>query len=271
MARPSKSGVDYFPHDVDASSRKTLFTIESRFGNNGYAFWFKLLELLGQQEGLYLDLNDDSNYLFLQSKCRVTELEANEILETLSKLGAINPELWKVKVIWSDNYVQRLSPVFLKRRVSVPEMPCVSSFCDGNILNSDVSVDNGGVSVPESTQSKAEQSIAQVKRTRKPRTRTVYESSFFDDFFKNYPIKLDEEDARREFKKLKVDGDLLADILYGLDKWKDSSRWTKDNGQFITHAPKWLRNREWEKEPPDVQKGEQPSGYKLPKRQNPKT
>ena len=26
MARPIKSGVDYFPHDTDSASRKTLFT-----------------------------------------------------------------------------------------------------------------------------------------------------------------------------------------------------------------------------------------------------
>ena len=40
MARPIKAGVDYFPHDTDAASRKTIFTLESIFGNDGYAFWF---------------------------------------------------------------------------------------------------------------------------------------------------------------------------------------------------------------------------------------
>lgn len=270
MARPSKSGVDYFPHDVDASSRKTLFTIESRFGNNGYAFWFKLLELLGQQEGLYLDLNDDSNYLFLQSKCRVSETEANEILETLSKLGAINPELWKLKVIWSDNYVQRLSPVFLKRKVSVPERPCVSSFCDGNAQIDDIPVDNCGVSATESTQSKAEQSIAQVKRTRKPRA-SGFESEAFIEFYNAYPKKAERPSVNAVFESLKVDEGLLADIMYGLDRWKSSYDWTKENGQYIPKPAKWLKNRCWEDEPPNNQKGEQTIGHNLPKRQNPKT
>jgi len=48
MARPNKQGVDYFPHFVNHG--KTMFILEEKFGNNGYAFWFKLLELLGKEE-----------------------------------------------------------------------------------------------------------------------------------------------------------------------------------------------------------------------------
>ena len=45
MARPAKTSVDYFPHM--AHSGKTIAILEARWGNDGYAFWFKLLELLG--------------------------------------------------------------------------------------------------------------------------------------------------------------------------------------------------------------------------------
>lgn len=45
MARPTKTSVDYFPHMTH--SGKTIAILEARWGNDGYAFWFKLLELLG--------------------------------------------------------------------------------------------------------------------------------------------------------------------------------------------------------------------------------
>ena len=45
MARPAKLTVDYFPHIINQG--KTIFIIENNYGNDGYAFWFKLLELLG--------------------------------------------------------------------------------------------------------------------------------------------------------------------------------------------------------------------------------
>ena len=51
--RPKKAIVDYFPHFV--SHGKTMFTIEMKYGNDGYAFWFKLLEILGSTENHYID------------------------------------------------------------------------------------------------------------------------------------------------------------------------------------------------------------------------
>lgn len=53
MARPTKETVDYFPHFVKCG--RTIFILESKYGNDGYAFWFKLLEILGDTEGHYYD------------------------------------------------------------------------------------------------------------------------------------------------------------------------------------------------------------------------
>ena len=67
MARPQKAGVDYFSHDVDTNG-KTLFTLEATYGNDGYAFWFKLLELLGKQDGLYYDCREEANTIYLAAR-----------------------------------------------------------------------------------------------------------------------------------------------------------------------------------------------------------
>ena len=49
MTRPKKQTVDYFPHSCN--HKKTIYILEERYGNNGYSFWFKLLEMLGNTEG----------------------------------------------------------------------------------------------------------------------------------------------------------------------------------------------------------------------------
>ena len=46
MARPRKTGMDYFPHDTTASGDDKLAALEAVFGNDGYAFYFKVLELV---------------------------------------------------------------------------------------------------------------------------------------------------------------------------------------------------------------------------------
>ena len=101
MARPYKLTVDYFPHDTDASEGKTLTIIQAKYGNDGYAFWFKLLQLLGKSNGLYYDFNNPSDLEFLSAKTHQKDTETTKaILETLAVLGAIDGELYKNGYIW---------------------------------------------------------------------------------------------------------------------------------------------------------------------------
>lgn len=66
MARPKKQTVDYFPHFVKGG--RTIFILENKFGNDGYAFWFKLLEILGESEGHFYDCSNASNWEYLLAK-----------------------------------------------------------------------------------------------------------------------------------------------------------------------------------------------------------
>lgn len=127
MARAKKDKVDYFPHMVTGG--KTIFILEQKFGNDGYAFWFKLLELLGDTKGHYFCTRNYSDWHFLIARTRVTEQIATEILDTLAELEAIDGDLWKEKTIWVQKFVDNISDVYKKRKQEVPEKP---SFCDSN-------------------------------------------------------------------------------------------------------------------------------------------
>jgi DnaD/phage-associated family protein len=126
MARPKKQTVDYFPHI--ASSGKTIFILENQFGNDGYAFWFKILELLATTDGHVIDTGNPSEWEFLVAKTRVSDETAREILNLLGKLEAIDNELLQVGIIWSQNLVDNVSDVYKKRKVSLPTKPALNSF-----------------------------------------------------------------------------------------------------------------------------------------------
>ena len=123
MTRPRKGTVDFFPHVVRHG--KTMTIIEQRFGNDGYAVWFKTLEMLGDTDGHALDLNDELSWEFFVTKMRVSGEKTLEILGLLSRLGAIDPELWSEKIIWSQNFVSNLAEVYSKRTTPLPARPSI--------------------------------------------------------------------------------------------------------------------------------------------------
>ena len=133
MARPQKQTVDYFPHDTDASTNsRTLKILENRFGNDGYTFWFKLLELLGRKEGHYIDFNDEDGLEYLSSETKIKDIETlKEMLEILVRRGSIDKELFEHKIIWCQSFVEGIADAYRNRKASLPQKPNLN-----NIRNS---------------------------------------------------------------------------------------------------------------------------------------
>lgn len=121
MTRPQKATADYFPHYATggAAGGKTIFTLESKHGNDGYAAWFKILELLTSSENHYFDCRNADNWEFLQVKTRLEESKLSEVLGLLARLEAINPGFWKHRIIRSDNLIKNLSGLYSRRKVNV--------------------------------------------------------------------------------------------------------------------------------------------------------
>jgi hypothetical protein len=122
MARPKRLSVDFFPHYVKGG--RTIFILEERFGNDGYAFWFKLLESLGERTGHCLDCNDATEWSYFLAKAHVPESDANQIIDTLVQLGKIDAHLWqKHRLVWVQNLVDNFTEIYRKRGMEVPSKP----------------------------------------------------------------------------------------------------------------------------------------------------
>ena len=72
----------------------------------------------------------------------------------------------------------------------------------------------------------------------------------FEVFWAAYPRHTGKQDAYKAFVKLKPDEALMAAILAGIERQKQSAQWTKDGGQFIPHPATWLNGCRWEDEVP---------------------
>ncbi len=156
MARTQKDVASYFPHDANACSGDTLTVLQGRFGNDGYAFWFKLLEKLTAAEGHYLDCSNRTKWQLLLAKTGVNELKGVEILNLLVEMQAIDKELWASKLIWCQNLVDNLADVYKNRRRELPLKPIIME-------NKEITTVEKGITTEENTQSKVKQS--KVKNT----------------------------------------------------------------------------------------------------------
>jgi len=123
MARPIKKTIDYFPHYCN--HKKTMYILESKFGNDGYAFWFKLLEILGSTENHSLYYDNVNDWEFLQAKTHLSSEQCENILNLLATIGAIDKKLWGSRIVWSQNFIDGIADVYKNRRVEIPKKPSI--------------------------------------------------------------------------------------------------------------------------------------------------
>ena len=67
----------------------------------------------------------------------------------------------------------------------------------------------------------------------------------FEKFWKEYPNQVSRGDAEKIWKSMKVTEELFPEIITGLLRAKKSAQWTKESGQYIPHASRWLRSKGW--------------------------
>lgn len=115
MAREQRKDVDYFPHDC--THGRKMHIIETKYGNDGYATWFKLLEQLGKANNHYIDISDEMTLMFLTSIFRIDEEKTISILNDLAKLGSIDKDLFdNYKIIWSQKFCNSIEDAYRKRK-----------------------------------------------------------------------------------------------------------------------------------------------------------
>jgi len=68
----------------------------------------------------------------------------------------------------------------------------------------------------------------------------------FDAFWAAYPKKVSKGDARKAWKQIQPDSELLTKMLTALGRAKTCQSWMNDGGKYIPHPAKWLRDERWE-------------------------
>lgn len=119
MARPKKEGMDYFPHDTDAVNDEKIEALRMLYGNDGYAFYFILLERIYRTPNFELDISDAETIQILSRKVGVNEEVFDKILKTSLKRGCFDKELFEEKGVLTSSGIKKRANVVVEKRVKM--------------------------------------------------------------------------------------------------------------------------------------------------------
>lgn len=116
MARPRKEGMDYFPHDTNATNDKKIEALRMLYGNNGYAFYFILLEMIYQEPTFELDVSDAETIQILSKKVGINTEVFDQILQTAIKRDCFDKESYYERRVLTSNGIKKRAAVVVEKR-----------------------------------------------------------------------------------------------------------------------------------------------------------
>lgn len=113
-----KKSPEFFPHILKESA--TIKALELLYKNDGYACWFKLLEVLGVSKDNKYECKTKDQCLFLLDKFKIDGKKMSSIINTMCELGAIDKKEWREnRTLFVPNLVSNINK--LKRKTLDPK------------------------------------------------------------------------------------------------------------------------------------------------------
>ena len=106
MARPTKLGLDYFPHDTHTDEDTALQLLEAEFGLDGYAVYFKLLESIYAQ-GYAKQWGEDECLLFAKKMGAVNVPKLSEIIKGCIRRSLFDEGVYNLFQILTSKAIQQ--------------------------------------------------------------------------------------------------------------------------------------------------------------------
>lgn len=244
--------ISWFHHYTEHG--KTLSVLEGRWGNNGYAFFFKLLEVLCCSDGLYLELNDiNKNYLL--SITHIDETTLINIINSLVEMGKIDRELWEnQRVIWYENLVDSLDPYRDYSGANRPQKPqkqpvresIYTKVGEGKREEKEKENENERRFKDSCSTAEPPSDTVLVKSPQKSKRQllTKTQQEHFERFWAAYPKKVSKGQAMTTWLKVNRDGTITDAIIDGVKRAKtDDSRFKTP--KYTPHASSWLNAAGW--------------------------
>lgn len=205
MARPLKTGLDYFPLDTDIDQDDKIELIEAEFGLKGFAVIIKLFSKIYREHGYFYGWTDKERLLFAKRLGEKSGSFVDEVVQRSVKWGIFNESVFNQFQVLTSAAIQKRYFDATNRRESV-DVLFDFLLVDISAYKNVVIVDRNGVNDSIGTQSKGKESKvkeSKAKHTLRVRVREENHSSNLIDQNQR-PPKAPSLDEVIEVCKMKV-------------------------------------------------------------------
>lgn len=213
MARPKKEGMDYFPHDTDAVNDEKIEALRFLYGNDGYAFYFILLERIYRTKEFELDVSDAETIQILSRKVGVNEEKFLQMLETSLKRNCFDKTTYEERKVLTSDGIKKRASVVVEKRVKMREkyQEAKEEVSDAETIQE---------TRVESTQSKVKESKEKESKVKKDYTSKIKDLlTTFSDIPNFTELNKQYWNVIRETRKTK---NVQASVIYNnMNLWKN--------------------------------------------------
>ena len=268
MGRPTKTGLDYFPLDVDIDDSIEL--IEAEYGIAGFGIVIKLWQKI-YKNGYYIEWNDDMELLFARrinteitliksviNSCFLRNIFNKHVFETYGVLTSHGIQkryitaclTSKRKSISMNSSICLLNPELTRFITEFTEFPheesAQSKVKESKVKNNNMRTKLCATHISGDVDDFIKPNGHGPKEDKEDKEGSVQPYSF-SEFWEFYDKKKDKQRAERAYKKISMrDRKCIFDTLQA---YKDST----PNKKYRKNPEAYLNNRTWEDEiiPPD--------------------
>jgi len=252
MARPRKTGLDYFPHDVDVTTDPKIEPAIMRYGAAAYAFYFIHLEYCYRSNDLSVDISATETGAemreVIQRKLQINEQQYNDILKSFLRHGAFDADFYaETGRLTSHGIQKRAEKVFEKREREAERYE--------NKVSAPVSAAEIGAETTQSIAKNTNKSIEKKNATTPPppdgdgATPVInIQEKRFNEFWAVYPKKVGKQAAFKAWQRVKPTAELHGKIMGAVMAATKTEQWQRENGRYIPNPATWLNQGRWDDE-----------------------
>jgi Domain of unknown function (DUF4373) len=183
MARPTKSGMDYFPFDVDFFEDDKISLIDAEFNDKGCLIIIKLLCKIYKENGYYYQWGDDQCLLFAKKAgAGIVPSLVKEVVNGLVRRSFFDKRVYDTFNILTSSGIQKRYFEATKKRQDVTVFEELIVIDNINLINDNINL----IKYTDNTQSKVKESKLKEIKVNNIKERKLKFSQTLEIFLEKY-------------------------------------------------------------------------------------